>query len=259
MCGILAGSGRLSEGRYRGIAPECRLLCGKVLDEKGAGNLRNLLSGLGWVMRLMEQYPVRILNISIEMEQTASLKPKEVALLHEFLQFFHKNNVLIVAAAGNNGPDFRSISPIGEAPECICVGCHDEGYAGAGGQSCASYSARGPARAHTSTSLQGNPLKKPDIVAPGTDITACCHKTYWRMGKWQQTYTAKSGTSMATPQVSGALALCLQKYPQLTNIELRRILLSSARDLGETWSVQGAGMLNVNKMLENISKKFYKK
>lgn len=254
MCGILAGNGRLSNGRYRGVAPQCQLICGKVLDEKGAGSLRNLLNGLSWVMELMDRYPIRILNISIEMEQSAALKPAELSLLHEFMLFFQKNNVFIVVAAGNNGPDCMSISPLGEAPECICVGCHDGNYTGAGGRSCMEYSARGPAHPHNNPAIKSNPLKKPDIVAPGTDIISCCHKVYWRNRRWYQAYTTKSGTSMATPLVSGALALCLQKYPKITNKEAYRILCHTAKDMGEKWSFQGAGMLQVDKMLENINK-----
>ena len=61
---------------------------------------------------------------------------------------------------------------------------------------------------------------------------------------------------MATPIGSGALALCLQKYPQITNTQLKRVLLSSSRDLGQNWNVQGAGMLQIDKMLENINKKY---
>ena len=166
MCGILAGNGKLSDTKYRGIAPQCSILCGKVLDEKGAGSLRNLLMGLEWTTEMMKIYPVRILNISIEMEQTAALKPDEVALLHKYLEYFWSSNVMIVAAAGNKGPEPMSISPISESVECICVGCNDGDYVGAGGRTCAAYSARGPANVYDVNPAKGNPLKKPDIVAP---------------------------------------------------------------------------------------------
>ena len=256
MCGILAGNGKLSDTKYRGIAPQCSILCGKVLDEKGGGSLKNLLMGLEWTTEMMKIYPVRILNISIEMEQTAALKPDEVALLHKYLEYFWSSNVMIVAAAGNKGPEPMSISPISESVGCICVGCNDGDYVGAGGRTCAAYSARGPANVYDVNPAKGNPLKKPDIVAPGTDIVSCCNRVYGRNNRWRQPYIAKSGTSMATPIVSGALALCLQKYPQITNTQLKRVLLSSSRDLGQNWNVQGAGMLQIDKMLENINKKY---
>lgn len=255
VCGILAGNGKLSDGRYRGIAPGCNILCGKVLDEKGAGSLKNLLAGLQWVMELLDSYPIRILNISIEMEQTSALNPDEVELLRKFLHYFWESNIVTVAAAGNKGPDPMSISPISESSYCICVGCNDGDYVGIGGRTCAEYSARGPA---SPNHLEGggNPLKKPDIVAPGTDIISCCNRVYWKPPLWRQAYTAKSGTSMATPLVSGACALCMQKYPKITNTQLRRLLFHSARDLGENWNTQGAGMMQVDKMLENLTKKY---
>ncbi|MDE6619048.1 MAG: S8 family serine peptidase, partial [Lachnospiraceae bacterium] len=99
----------------------------------------------------------------------------------------------------------------------------------------------GPGRDLTITNLL-NPLKKPDIVAPGTDIISCSYHYGTKL------YIAKSGTSMSAPIVSGACALCLQKYPQLTNKELRRLLLGSAADLGQSWSVQGAGMLQIDRL-----------
>ena len=136
--------------------------------------------GLEWTTEMMKVYPVRILNISIEMEQTAALKPDEVALLHKYLEYFWSSNVMIVAAAGNKGPEPMSISPISESVECICVGCNDGDYVGAGGRTCAAYSARGPANVYDVNPAKGNPLKKPDIVAPGTDIVSCCNRVYGR-------------------------------------------------------------------------------
>lgn len=252
MCGILAGNGKVSEGKYRGIAPECNLLCGKVLDERGAGSLKNLLAGLKWILELMSRYPVRIINISIEMEQTSALDRDEVAMLKRLLDFFWQNDVLVIAAAGNKGPGPMSISPISELGGCICVGCHDGDYVGADGRTCAEYSARGPAKVTEKLIGDDNPLKKPDIVAPGTDIVSCSHKVFWRNHAWRRAYIAKSGTSMATPVVSGACALCLQKYPKISNMQIRRALLHSTMDLGENWSIQGAGMLQIDKMLETI-------
>jgi len=250
VCGILAGSGEASRGVYRGIAPECSLICGKVLDERGAGSLRNLLDGLQWIMHLMNEYPIRIINISIEMEQGADLNPLELSVLMQFLDFFWKSDVLVIAAAGNKGPEPMSISPISESGGCICVGCHDGDYVGVGGRTCAEYSARGPSRTPQGNIGEGNPLKKPDIVAPGTDIVSCNNRIFWRNRAWHRAYIAKSGTSMATPVVSGACALYLQKYPKVTNVQLRRNLLSATRDMKENWSVQGAGMLQIDKFLE---------
>lgn len=247
VCGVLAGNGAASRGRYRGIAPECLLLCGKVLDRKGGGNLKNLIQGLEWVIALRKRYPIKVLNISIEMESDESIDKDEWQLFKTYMETIWASDILIVAAAGNKGPNLMTLSPIGECASCICVGCHDGDYKGKGSRLCNEYSSRGPGRdldnRISNPKCISNPLKKPDIVAPGTDIVSCNYKYAL------SPYVAKSGTSMSAPIVSGACALCLQKYPGLGNQDLRRMLLNSAQDLGESWSKQGAGMLRIDQLL----------
>lgn len=243
VCGILAGNGFASAGKYKGIAPECLLVCGKVLDYKGGGSLRSLLKGLQWIINIRKELPIRILNISIEMEADANFNPDEWKQMHHYLEMLWQDDVMIIAAAGNRGPEPMSISPISENGCCVCVSCNDGDFVGAGGRTCAKYSGRGPGKGDIQPSRMDNPLKKPDIVAPGTDIISCSNKLH-------PFYISKSGTSMATPLVSGACALFMQKYPNATNIQVKRCLIYSARDLGETWDIQGAGMLSVRGLLQ---------
>ncbi len=223
--GILAGNGAVSKGKYRGIAPECMLVCGKVLDKEGGGSLKNLTKGLIWISELIRTVPIRVLNISIEMESEDGIDPQDWEQFRKYIRYLWDQNMMIVAAAGNKGPNPMTLSPIGECGGCVCVGCHDGDYKPKNGRLCI------------------NPLKKPDIVAPGTDIVSC--GAHFRTTP----YISKSGTSMSAPIVSGACVLCLQKYPQLTNRELRRLLLGSAMDMGESWGVQGAGMLRIDRLL----------
>ncbi len=247
VCGILAGNGAASGGKYRGIAPECLLLCGKVLNKKGGGDLSSLIKGLEWVIELKKRYPVTILNISIEMESGESIDKNEWEVFKKRMDAVWASGILIVAAAGNKGPKLMTLSPISECANCICVGCHDGSYKGRGNRSCNEYSSRGPGRDFGS--VISNPLKKPDIVAPGTDIVSCSSRYNISQRSGASFYIAKSGTSMSAPIVSGACALCLQKYPDLDSRGLKRLLLKSAKDLGESWSKQGAGMLQINDML----------
>lgn len=243
MCGILAGTGLASEGKYRGIAPGCMLICGKVLDFKGGGSLKSLIKGLEWIIEIRKQFSIKLLNISIEMGVDAKLDKEELLLMYKYLEELWSAGVMIVGAAGNHGPEPMSISPISENGCCLCVSCHDEGFVGKNGKSCSEYSGRGPGKGVLYFSRRDNPLKKPDIVAPGTDIMACSHRL-------RPLYVAKSGTSMATPIVSGACALFMQKYPNVTNTQIKRCLLTATRDLGEPWNVQGAGMLSVSRFLQ---------
>ena len=93
------------------------------------------------------------------------------------------------------------------------------------------------------------PYRKPDVVAPGTDIISC--NVRWKdngRGGFRNAYGKKSGTSMATPVVSGAAALFLQKYPQMSNEQVKRKMIYSAHDMGDSWNKQGWGMLDVEKM-----------
>lgn len=234
--GCLAGSGLVSAGRYKGIAPKCNLVIGKVLDQHGDGMVQNMIQGLQWILSQKELFSIRIVNISVGV---GNIQDKELEKeLKRTIELLWKENILVIAAAGNGGPSPMSLSPIAQLNECIAVGCHDGDYQSK--HLCEQYSARGPSCVN---------LKKPDIVAPGTDILSC-NKDY-RIGKrgYLQAYIRKSGTSMATPLVSGAAALLFQKYPSLTNEEAKIRILNSTLDLGEPWSKQGWGMLNVGKLL----------
>ena len=239
VCGIACGNGRISEGRYCGMAPQAGLVVGKVLDKKGDGELVSMLRGIDWVIENRKKWNIRILNVSVGVGQLMNeLKEK---MLRAKLEEAWKEGILVVCAAGNNGPECGTLSDIGNSPRLITVGCHDGEYFKDKANRCASYSGRGGKFAT---------FRKPDIVAPGTEIISCnaaCHKN--RAG-YSNAYISKSGTSMATPIVSGALALLLQKYPSYDNETAKRKLLYSATDLQEPWYQQGWGMVNVERMLE---------
>jgi serine protease AprX len=234
VCGIIAGNGALSKGRYMGIAPKAKLVCGKVLTKDGSGSIKNLIRAMKWIEHLKETCPINILNISIEIESEDKIDQDDWDEFRHQMEVLWSKNVIIIAAAGNKGPSDMSLSPIGECGVCICVGCNDMNYKGKGSRLCAEYSGRGPGK---------KIIKKPDLVAPGTDIVSCGYDYH------KKPYISKSGTSMSAPIVSGACALCLNKYTNMTNEELRRLLLLSSVDLGQNWSVQGAGMINIKRLL----------
>lgn len=239
VCGILCGNGCLSGGRYRGLAPGAGLVVGKVLDGNGDGSTEHMLAALDWILSIKEKYDIRILNISVGI---GSLKEdrKEQAL-QEGIERIWGSGILVVCAAGNKGPADNSISAVGGSAKVVTVGCHDgELYRNHPGR-CALYSGRGS---------YGAEPRKPDLVAPGTDIMSC--NAHWNRTEPSggNAYLAKSGTSMATPIVSGAAALALQKYPSMTNEECKQKLQYTARNLGLPWNQQGWGMVNVRRLLE---------
>lgn len=239
VAGCLCGSGLISSGKYRGIAPDTRLVVGKVLDENGDGVIENMAQGITWVLDRQREYDIRILNISIGMGENA--EKERMNYLLTLVDEAWKSGLIVVCAAGNMGPDAMTISPLGARREVITVGCHEGGYFGSRRQLCENYSGRGPSP---------YALKKPDIVAPGTDIVSCNARVKKAGRFYRDGYIAKSGTSMATPIVSGGLALLLQKYPFYSNEQAKQKLLYTAKDLNEPWNKQGWGMIQIDRLLQ---------
>lgn len=238
VAGCLCGNGACSGGLYAGVAPGCRILSGKVLDDKGDGTISNMAAGIEWVLDCRELYQIKILNISVSMGETDHVRMMQY--LVSCLEKVWDAGIFVVVAAGNKGPAAGSISPLGASRKVVTVGCHDGNSFHGRQNSCESYSGRGPTCAE---------LKKPDIVAPGTDIMSCSAGFRQTVRGCRDAYIVKNGTSMSTPLVAGAAALCLQKYPEYSNEQLKRRILWSASDLGESWSKQGWGMLNVARSL----------
>ena len=84
-------------------------------------------------------------------------------------------------------------------------------------------------------------IVKPEVLAPGTDVKSC--------SKDARGYVVKSGTSMAAPVVSGAVALAYQKYPDYTPAEMKLKLYESVYPRGEQIGRKCWGMLHVNNLV----------
>lgn len=233
VCGIVCGSGESSKGKYRGIAPSCRLVVCKVLDKRGDGSADTMLDALQWLLEHHKKYDIRIVNISVGIGKMHD--KKKIKNLTEMLEKLWDAGIVVICAAGNKGPKPGSISHMGVTQKVITVGCYDDLEANSLKENCKNYSGRGAVNAE---------IRKPDLVAPGSGIISCNHLFYSML------YVAKTGTSMATPIVSGCVALLLQKEPYLTNEKVKERLQYSAQDLGKPWNWQGWGMVNVKNLLE---------
>lgn len=230
--GIIGGSGLSSDGRYQGVAPECSLINVKVLDHKGNGYASDVLSGLRWLEKNREQYGIRIINISVGSFTKKGMS--EDSALVKGVDAAWDAGFVVVVAAGNNGPGGFTITTPGISRKVITVGCSDDyKEVDVAGSRMIDYSGRGPTSAC---------VCKPDLVAPGSSIVSCAN----RPGG----YTIKSGTSMSTPIVSGAIALLLQKYPSMTNKDVKLYLREKTIDLGLPRNQQGWGMLDVKRLVE---------
>lgn len=234
--GIIGGSGRLSKGIYSGMAPKCNLIVLKVLDQNGNGNVIHVVKGLCWVMKNREKYNIRIVNISVG--TLPHVGNKEEQQLLQAVELLWDVGIVVVVAAGNYGPKAGTVTTPGVSKKVITVGSsNDEFYMDARGRTKQNYSGRGPTQ---------ECVIKPDLIAPGTYITSC--NAYYLV-KRQKPYAVKSGTSMATPIVTGACALLLSKYPEMSNVEVKLKMRSSCEDMGYSPNRQGWGRINIQKLL----------
>ncbi len=224
VAGIIAGSGKASKGKYMGIAPMAKLVICQVLYENGGGSIHNFIRALEWIKNVRGQYNIRIINISVGGQVGSSQREDE--LISSVENLWHEG-MAVVVAAGNNGPTPGTITMPGSSKKVITVGSYEERL-----HRIEPYSGRGPTK---------QCIMKPEILAPGKNIISCSK---------ERSYKTLSGTSMAAPVVSGALALYLDKYPKATPKEMKYALYRSAKDLGYPKKVQGWGMIDLVKLME---------
>lgn len=229
VAGIVAGSGRMSRGIYMGMAPECNLFVTKILDRKGNGNTSQVLKAIDFIIENRKEYNIRVLNISVGMLPSADEAEKEN--LMDAVKKAWDHGIVVVAAAGNNGPDKNSVTIPGQCKSIITVGSIDD-YVKHGRGLKSGYSGRGPTECC---------VIKPEILAPGTAIKSCSARG--------NGYAIKSGTSMSAPIISGAIALLLQKYPDMTPAQVKLRLYERAVVLGEAGEQKYWGVVYLNRLL----------
>ncbi len=224
VAGILCGDGRMSRGKYRGVAPECKLAAVKVLDRYGKGVKEDLLQAFRWILKNYQRLGIRIVNISVG---TTYKTRDDHDLLIRGVEELWDEGLVVVAAAGNLGPGPGTITAPGSSRKVITVGSSDllKGTSAVSG--C------GPTQ---------DCVCKPDLVAPGNRIISCAAGV-------EKPYGIKSGTSMSTPLVSGGIALALEKDPLLTNVEIKMMLRDSAEDMGLSGNQQGWGKFHLERFL----------
>ena len=151
-----------------------------------------------------------------------------------------EEGVTVSVAAGNSGPDNDGLSGMGSSSLSVTVGATDDmNTIDRSDDTVASYSSRGPRRDNG----DGNPLDelKPEISAPGTNIiqaegcvTSDGCNNFIGGDASQNTYTGRgSGTSYATPAVSGVIALVIEANGNLTPLQIKEVLKQTAERRGE--------------------------
>ena len=214
VAGIAAGNG----GGIVGMAPQASLYAFKVLDQNGSGWLSDIIAALE---RAADpdgdpntDDALDAVNLSLGAFAAEDEDPST-----EAVDALDALGTVVVIAAGNYGFDFGVGTP-GIARSAITVGSV------AAADTLSSFSSRGP-----TVGLR----IKPDVLAPGESIAS----------SWLENGNAwLSGTSMATPHVTGAAALLRQLHPDWTHEELRSALVATAKDLRLPAARQGSGRLD---------------
>ena len=117
-----AGNGQLSDGVYRGLAHEAKLVLVKV-SEAGRISEENIAAGIRWVIANRERYNIRVLNISLGGEEDV---PCSKSIVDQAAEEATSHGIVVVAAAGNSGNEGRHSIPPANSPSVITVGGYSD-------------------------------------------------------------------------------------------------------------------------------------
>lgn len=230
VAGIIAGNGYSSRGKYAGIAPEANILGIKALNNRGSGNMSDIIAAIEYAVKTKDEYNTKILNLSFGSPANNSYQKDPLC---KAVKEAKNAGLIVVAAAGNSGPEPRTIVSPGISPDVITVGAIDDKRTIVpSDDEIARFSSRGPTN-------EG--LTKPDLVAPGVNINSLSHIE-------EDGYISMSGTSMATPLISGTVALLLNKYGDLSPDQVKEKLINACIDLKDSKNNQGSGLVNLQKL-----------
>ena len=247
VAGIIANTQVGTDGEWDGMAPGVDLVGVRVLDETGNGTYENVIQGIQWVVDNRSTYHIRVINLSLEatVESPYWADPLNIAVMQAW-----KAGIVVVVAAGNNGPSSMSIGVPGNNPYALTVGAFTDRYTPLDWSDdvVAEFSSAGP-------TLDG--FVKPDVMAPGAHMVSTMMPNTYLMkntpaGQVASQYYSMAGTSQAAAVVTGISALVLAKNGNLTPDEVKFRLMATALPWLKTgtqdalysmWQ-QGAGRVN---------------
>lgn len=220
-----------------GVAPGATLVVAKGMAADGVGPGSALLAAAEWMTDpdgnpATADFP-RVINNSW------SSSSANDTWFRPMVRRWRELGIVPVFSAGNTGPTLSSIGSPASYPEVVAVGALDRDG------SPAPFSGRGPVTWQNRDGLgpaAGTRLVKPDVAAPGVAVVSSVGDGY----------LAYSGTSMASPEVAGLIALIVQAAPALNPDQIAAILRSSATDVGApgTDDATGHGRIDAVRALE---------
>lgn len=248
-----------------GIAPQCKLVSLKVLDDDGNGRASDVIQALTYIREDINGDPklLRIhgVNLSIGYEFEAEMFACGQSPLCLEVDRLVKSGVVVVVAAGNTGygtlPSLQrqtsvvfsnTINDPGNSDLAITVGATHRDSPHTYGVSY--FSSKGPT---------GDGRLKPDLVAPGERITSCASGKYLESNGGQipdnsHAYIDDSGTSMAAPHVSGAIAafLSIRREYILKPEAIKKIFMESATTLNRERYFEGSGLVDLMRAIQSV-------
>lgn len=236
---------------FLGIAPDADLIPVTAVSPRGDGDFMDIIRGIQWVVEHKNDYGIRVLNLSLT--ATPVREYWQDAMNQAVIKAWAEG-LLVVVAAGNDGPEWGTIGSPGNNPYVLTVGAFTDSWTPGDTRDdyIPDFSSRGP-------TPEG--LVKPDLVAPGGHITGLVPPQS-TLALENPNYLLPSGhyvatgSSQAAAVVSGLAALLFQARPDLTNDAVKCLLKTSAqpainRDgrLAYTPFEQGTGRANVARAL----------
>lgn len=262
-------TGTIPAEQIRGMAPNCRLISLRVLDANGEGRSSDVIRALNYVHERLNDNPkllrVHGVNLSVGYEFDPEMFACGQSPICAEVNRLVQSGVVVVAAAGNTGfgtvaASVRStkvglsntINDPGNAEFAITVGAthRDSPYT----YGVSYFSSKGPT---------GDGRVKPDLVAPGERITSCgagkrlkkaTDSALLPANDGSAYYMEDSGTSMAAPHVSGAIAAFLSIRREFIGkpLDVKRIFLSTASPLGRERYFEGHGLIDLIRAIQSV-------
>jgi serine protease AprX len=230
IAGIVAGNGSRSGGEFVGIAPQANVVDVRVLGRTGSGRISSVVRGIEWVLAHRAVYNIRVINLSFG---APANRPYRVDPMSAAVEIAWRRGLVVVAASGNGGPQRNTVVTPGIDPYVITVGATDDrGTVSRRDDMLAWFSAWGSADSNA----------KPDLVAPGRRLVSLrvpgstldtLFPDRVVVAQNGSTYFRLTGTSMATGVVSGAAALLLGRWPNLTPNQIKALLVGTTQQYGQ--------------------------
>jgi len=216
-------AGRSTDGRYAGVAPGATVFAINVSRDNSVLS-SDVIKGLEWVLANRgAPRNIRVVVLSLTESLPSSYRTSALDFAVEKLW---QRGIVVVASSGNSGPDTMQFAPAND-PYAITVGASDpNGTAATGDDVLASFSSFGK-------TIDGH--AKPELLAPGRNVVSALPdgSTLELMAPDANHvapgYVRMNGTSVAAPQVAGAVAILLQENPSLTPDQVKWLLVSTAR------------------------------